>query len=70
MQNVDVSGLSGFIINHVDFVLLPLNFHFDFTFPQLVLNGTHQTIAQIAGLIPVPISGNGPFGMVINSNFD
>lgn len=66
MRNVDVLGLDGFIINNVDFVLFPLHFHFDFTFPVMTLVGTHRTIAQIAGVIPVPISGEGPFSMRIN----
>ena len=68
MRDINVHGLQGFVINHVDFVLMPLNFQFDFSFPVLRLVGRHRTIAQIAGVIPVPLSGEGPFTMVIRSN--
>lgn len=54
-------GLQGFVTKSVDFDLINHNFHFDFNFPAVRLAGMHRTIARIAGVIPVPISGDGPF---------
>lgn len=65
MRSVLVHGLDRFIINSVDFNILRLNFDFDFTFPVLTLRGTHRTTARIAGTVPVPIVGDGPFSMVL-----
>lgn len=65
MRSVLIHGLERFQINLVDFNPLRLNFDFDFNFPVMTLRGAHRTTARIAGVIPVPLVGDGPMSMVL-----
>ena len=65
MRSVLVHGLDRFQINLVDFNILRLNFDFDFNFPVMTLRGAHRTTARIAGIIPLPIVGDGPMSLVV-----
>ena len=67
MRHVLVDGLQGFQTRKVDFNLAYLDFNFDFMFPTITLRGLHRTIARIAGVIPVPLSGEGNFTIILQN---
>lgn len=67
MTNADVTGQKHMWINDFDLAIAGLIIQFDISIPSLQIAGDHQTSGSLAGIVSVPISGQGRVNMNVHN---